>query len=96
MSKLGVLLFCRIFESGDARRIAKQKQDISDLIIQKDIPYLKDGDQGHLFDVYRPPSADEHAPVMINIHGGGLVASYTGKASCRNRCGAFHESFSRG
>ena len=76
MSKLGVLLWRYIFESGDKKRIAKQKQDTSDLVFERDIPYLNDGDQGHLFDIYRLPSADESAPVMINIHGGGLFASY--------------------
>lgn len=76
MSRLMVLLWRKIFESGDARRIARQKQDLSDLIIQKDIPYLTDGDQGHLLDIYSLLSADETAPVMINIHGGGLFASY--------------------
>ena len=76
MSKLGVLLWRKIFESGDARRIAGFKQDNSDLVIQKDIPYLDDGDRGHLLDLYRLPETDESAPVMINIHGGGLFASY--------------------
>ena len=45
-------------------------------MIEKDIPYLPDGDRGHLLDIYRLPDADESAPVMINIHGGGLFASY--------------------
>ena len=76
MSKLGVFIWRRIFESGDAKRIAKQKQDTGDLVLLKDIPYLNDGDRGHLFDVYRLPDTDGAAPVMINIHGGGLFASY--------------------
>lgn len=76
MSRIGVLAWRWIFESGDAKRLAKQKQDLSDLIIQKDIAYRDDGDQGHLFDIYRLPDTDETAPVMINIHGGGLFASY--------------------
>lgn len=76
MSRIGVLLWRWIFESGDAKRIAKQKQDLSDLIIEKDIAYLGDNDRGHLFDIYRLPETNEAAPVMINIHGGGLFASY--------------------
>lgn len=76
MSKLGVLIWRKLFESSDAKRIAKQKQDISDLVIVNDIAYADDGDRGHLFDVYRLPATDESAPVMINIHGGGLFASY--------------------
>lgn len=76
MSKLGVLLWRHIFESGDAKRLAKQVQDLSDLHIVRDLPYLNDGEQGHLFDLYELPGLPEDAPVLINIHGGGLFASY--------------------
>ncbi len=76
MSRLGVLIWRKVFESGDQKRIAKQQQDISDLVIRKDIAYLPDGDQGHLMDIYHLPDSPETAPVMINIHGGGLFASY--------------------
>ena len=76
MSKVGVLVWRKIFESGDARRLAKQKRDLSDLSITRDIPYIDDGDQGHLLDIYRLPDAPANAPVVINIHGGGLFASY--------------------
>ncbi len=76
MSKLGVLLWRHIFESGDAKRLAKQVQDLSDLHIVRDLPYLDDGEQGHLFDIYELPGLPEDAPVLINIHGGGLFASY--------------------
>lgn len=76
MSKLGVLIWRRIFESGDAKRLAAQVQDLSDLHIVRDIPYGSDGDRGHLFDLYELPGLDAAAPVLINIHGGGLFASY--------------------
>lgn len=76
MSKIGCLVWRWVFESGDKRRLAKQVQDLSDLSIEKDLPYIADGDQGHLFDIYRLPGAPADAPVMINIHGGGLFASY--------------------
>lgn len=76
MSKLGVLIWRHIFESGDEKRIAQQHPDISGLFIKKDIPYIDDGEQGHLLDIYRRKDADENSPVMINIHGGGLFASY--------------------
>lgn len=76
MSKIGVLIWRYIFETGDARRLARQVQDISDLHIVRDLPYINDGEQGHLFDIYELPGLSENAPVMINIHGGGLFASY--------------------
>ena len=76
MSKLGVLIWRYIFESGDARRLAKQEQDLSDLHIIRDLPYHEDGDRGHLFDIYELPELPVDAPVLINIHGGGLFASY--------------------
>ncbi len=76
MSKAGVLLWRHIFESGDAKRIAKQHPDISMLELLKDIPYDDDGDQGHLFDIYKRKDGSKDDPVMINIHGGGLFASY--------------------
>ena len=76
MSKAGALLWRTIFETNDARRLAKQAQDTSDLSIERDIAYIDDGDRGHLFDVYRLPDAPADAPVVVNIHGGGLFASY--------------------
>ncbi len=76
MSRAGVLFFRHVFESGDRKRIAKQPSDVSDLHIIRDIPYLNDDEQGHLLDIYSLKDAPEDAPVMINIHGGGLFASY--------------------
>lgn len=76
MSKLATLIWHIVFETGDARRLAKQVQDTSDLVIARDIAYIDDGDRGHLLDVYRLHDAPDDAPVMINIHGGGLFASY--------------------
>ncbi|MBO6159810.1 MAG: alpha/beta hydrolase [Firmicutes bacterium] len=76
MSKRAVKLWRQVFESGDEKRLAGQIQDLSDLVIHKDIPYLPDGDRGHLLDIYERPELSEDAPVMVNIHGGGLFASY--------------------
>lgn len=76
MSRLGVLLWRHLFESGDRKRLAAQVQDLSDLHIIRDMPYLNDGEQGHLFDIYELPGLPEDAAVLINIHGGGLFASY--------------------
>lgn len=76
MSKIGVWLWRKLFESGDAKRLAKQIQDLSDLEMQRDIAYLPDGDRGHLLDIYRSKGVATDAPLVINIHGGGLFASY--------------------
>ncbi len=82
MSKRGVLIWRKIFESGDEKRIGRQKTecpefaDLSDLRIEKDYAYIDDGNQGHLFDIYSLKGCPEDAPVLINIHGGGLFASY--------------------
>ena len=76
MSRLGSLLGRWLFESGDKKRLAKQVQDLSDLHIIRDIAYADDGDQGHLFDIYELPETPDDAPVVVNIHGGGLFASY--------------------
>ena len=65
-----------LFETGDRKRLAKQMQDLSDLKIRRDIAYVQDEDQGHLLDIYEPCDLPENAPVMVNIHGGGLFASY--------------------
>ncbi len=75
MSRAGVLFFRHVFESGDRKKIAKQPSDVSDLHIIRDIPYLNDNEQGHLLDIYSLTDAPDDAPVMINIHGGGLPAS---------------------
>ncbi|MCR4634392.1 MAG: alpha/beta hydrolase [Erysipelotrichaceae bacterium] len=76
MSKLMAKVWRYIFESGDAKRIAKQHPDISDLEILKDIAYIDDGERGHLLDIYRRKDGNGSDPVMVNIHGGGLFASY--------------------
>lgn len=76
MSKTGVLIWRHIFESGDEKRISQQHPDISSLEIVRDIPYIDDAERGHLLDIYRRKDGSADDPVMINIHGGGLFASY--------------------
>lgn len=76
MSKIGVLIWRHVFESGDEKRIALQHPDISELEMITDIPYIDDGERGHLLDIYRRKDHSESDPIMINIHGGGLFASY--------------------
>ena len=39
----------------------------------RDIPYLTDGKRYHLMDVYRPKKFSGKLPVIVDLHGGGLV-----------------------
>ena len=54
----------------------KHPLDTSDLDILSDVPYIDDGSPCHLLDIYRPKGASPDIPVIVNIHGGGLFASY--------------------
>ena len=65
-----------LFESLDARRLRRLKLDASGLSVQTDISYIPDGTPEHLMDIYRPDGVNGDLPVIINIHGGGLFASY--------------------
>lgn len=38
-----------------------------------DIPYLETGKECHKLDIYRPNQAAGKLPVILNLHGGGLV-----------------------
>ena len=65
-----------IFETNDSRRLRRQRHDTSDLSVLADIAYIADGTQEHLLDIYRPANGSDRLPVIVNIHGGGLFASY--------------------
>lgn len=55
----------------DARIIPSQaKEGVTEFL---DIPYLKDGNRAHLLDVFFPMEYEGTLPVIVNIHGGGLV-----------------------
>lgn len=43
------------------------------MTVKKDIPYISDGNKYHLLDIYYPENAAEKLPVIIDIHGGGLM-----------------------
>ena len=41
-----------------------------------DIPYAPDQDKAHRLDIFQPmpaPSSPEGLPVIVNVHGGGLL-----------------------
>lgn len=42
--------------------------------IEHDVPYMDDGIEAHRMDIYRPDGSENTVlPVIINIHGGGLI-----------------------
>lgn len=56
----------------DTRRLSAQTM-ASGVSVLSDIPYLDDGDPYHLLDIYMPEGNTEKLPVIIDIHGGGLM-----------------------
>lgn len=65
--------------ASDAPRIAcwSEPENVLDF---RDIPYIDDGDRGHLLDVYVPSDirlrGGSATPVFVDIHGGGFVYGY--------------------
>lgn len=59
----------------DAKRIASQTEPEGFEKIL-DIPYIDDGEKGHLLDIYYPVHTKEKLPVIIDIHGGGWMYGY--------------------
>ena len=44
------------------------------VICSTDIAYADDGIKAHMLDIYRPEDSQEKIlPVIINVHGGGLI-----------------------
>ncbi len=62
-------------ERSDAKRIASQTEPTG-LEQILDIPYIDDGEKGHLLDIYYPEGTKEKLPVIIDIHGGGWMYGY--------------------
>ncbi len=55
---------------------------------ERDIPYLPDGDKAHRLDLYYPYTLVKPPPVIINIHGGGLImgSKEFNRHFCLNLC----------
>ncbi len=62
-------------EKMDAKRIASQTEP-DGLVKILDVPYIDDGEKGHLLDIYYPEGTTEKLPVIIDIHGGGWMYGY--------------------
>lgn len=82
------------------KMIAKKRKELADWLeerkkvqpipenvtILRDIPYLEDGAAEHRMDIYYPTGNQQKLPVIVNVHGGGLVMG------CKefNRCFCAH------
>ncbi|MEG1834907.1 MAG: alpha/beta hydrolase [Oscillospiraceae bacterium] len=61
-----------IMDYYDKDRLSSQK--VSDGIeIKKGIPYINDGTNEHMLDIYNKADGAKKKPVIIDIHGGGLM-----------------------
>lgn len=56
----------------DKSRVASQTMETGVTRLE-DIPYIDDGTNEHMLDVYYPEGTNEKLPVIIDIHGGGLM-----------------------
>lgn len=57
----------------DNKRLARQNYPTDDLTLVRDVPYINDGTVEHLLDIYYPKVPLGKLPVIIDIHGGGLM-----------------------
>lgn len=67
--------FWKNVEKADNKRIASQTPT-SHIEQICDIPYVDDGEKGHLLDIYYPEGTTEKLPVILDVHGGGWMYGY--------------------
>ncbi len=65
-----------IMEKADSIRLNELDYDDSFVHKQADIPYIRDDKRGHLLDIYSLKGHNKNTPVIVNIHGGGLIYGY--------------------
>lgn len=56
----------------DTKRLSTQEMSEGVSVI-KDIPYIEDADAYRMLDIYYPAGEVEKLPVIVDIHGGGLM-----------------------
>lgn len=61
-----------LLENWMARR-AKEVQFPDNVELAEDIPYIADNNPCHLMDIYRPKYVTAPLPVIVNLHGGGML-----------------------
>lgn len=74
VAKLGPRVWAKV-EIEDNKRISSQTLPDGVKAIL-DIPYLEDGAREHLLDIYIPDGCEKPMPLIIDIHGGGLMYGY--------------------
>ena len=62
-----------IVANADAVAYMKKVCDRPDTMIAQDLAYINDGSEFHLLDVYDSVGTDTRQPLVIEIHGGGLI-----------------------
>ncbi len=65
-----------VMELADHKRLEEIDYDDSFIVKQTDIAYINDDKQGHLLDIYSMKDQHKNTPVIINVHGGGLIYGY--------------------
>ena len=71
--RFGAFVFKSITTMLDNKRLQKQRDDHEDLLIIKDVAYLNDNNKYHLLDIYKRKDSKGDEPVILVIHGGGLM-----------------------
>ena len=74
VAKLGPRVWAKV-EAADNKRISSQTlpEGVQAVL---DVPYLEDGAKEHLLDIYTPDDFEKPLPLIIDIHGGGLMYGY--------------------
>ncbi len=62
----------KVVHDGDVKRVLAQ-EIVEGITIKENIPYKDDGMKEHILDVIYPTDAKKPLPVIIDIHGGGLM-----------------------
>lgn len=75
MIKIFMKLFARQMGFSDRKRMKKAR--INDAVrIERNVPYVEDGNKGHLLDIFYPEQDSTDGMLVIDIHGGGLFYGY--------------------
>ncbi len=71
--RFAAFIFKTVTKHLDNKRLKQQKDDHEDLTITKDLTYISDKNRYHLLDIYERKDKKEKEPVILVIHGGGLM-----------------------